>query len=116
MTPEALQIIVRAGAREEYVHDEIAVVLQDPLGVLVAFDADGHLALSLHLEIDFVTYGLVLACVGAGADQEVIGKGGNFPKIEDSNVLRLLRPSGASGDQPIYFSSLRGSILLAGTW
>jgi hypothetical protein len=41
VTPEALEIIVRARSGKENMDNEVAVVLEDPLGVIVALEADG---------------------------------------------------------------------------
>jgi hypothetical protein len=98
------------------VHDKIAVILENPLGVLVAFNADGQLAAVFHLEVDLVTDCLVLASIGAGADQEVIGEGGDLSEVEDDNVLSLFRLRGSDGCKPTTFSGFWGLGLRAVTW
>lgn len=49
MTPEPLKIIVTASLVQEYMHQIVAVIHQNPLRVIVPFDADRHLALLLQL-------------------------------------------------------------------
>jgi hypothetical protein len=50
------------------VYDEIAVILKDPFGVIVSFDADRQFAPILHLQVDLVTDRLILSGVVASAD------------------------------------------------
>ena len=76
LAPEALQVVVQAGFFGEDVHDEVAVVRQDPLRVLVAFHAQRQLAEALQLHIDLIGDGLNLPRVRPRADDEVIGEGG----------------------------------------
>ena len=78
---------------------QIAVIGEDPLRLVVAFDTDREFAgLVLELEIDFVADGLHLALVAAGADYEVIGERGDAGEIQDPNVGGLFCFSGPNGE------------------
>jgi hypothetical protein len=116
VTPETLEIVKGPCGGQEDVNDEIAIILEDPLGVFVSLDADRHLAAVLHLQVNFIADGLVLAGIVAGADQKIICKTGDLSKIQDHNVLRLLGLSGPNCSKPISFRSFQGGFLLAVTW
>src|SRR4249920_1309483 len=54
--PQSLERVVLARLREEHVHDEVAVVEQDPGGVTQPFDAAWRSAvLALERQLDLVT-------------------------------------------------------------
>jgi len=78
----------------------VAVIEQDPLRVLVAFDAVRILAQLLQLDFDFVGDGLDLPGVGAAEDDEKIGKRGDFAEVEDLDILRLFRLGCRGGALP----------------
>jgi hypothetical protein len=63
-------------------HDEIAVVHQDPLSRIVAFHIGGKLAQLLELLSNLIRDGMSLPWVGNRADDEKVGKRSNFPQIE----------------------------------
>lgn len=86
MPPKPLQIIITTSFIEENVANQVAIVLKDPFAVIVPFQADREFAPTLHLEIDFIADGLILARVGTGTDEEVIGKAGNLSQIEDYQI------------------------------
>jgi hypothetical protein len=44
----------------------------------------------LQLDFDFIGNGLDLPGVGAGCDDEKVGKRGDFAEIENLDILRLL--------------------------
>jgi hypothetical protein len=115
MPPETLEVVVGTRVRLEYVHDEIAIVLENPLGVLVAFDADRHLAAVFQFEVDLVTDGLVLAAAGACANQKEIGERGDLSEIENDDVVGLLGLSGSNCSKPIIFKDFLRVVLLSGT-
>ena len=58
--------------------NEVAVVHEDPLGAVVTFNTQWQFTGSFHPQMNLVTYGLILADVGAGTDNEVIGEAGNL--------------------------------------
>jgi hypothetical protein len=89
VTPEAFQIVVRAGLLKEDVYDEVAVVQQDPLGIFVAFQADWQLTLLFDLEMNFVGDCLILTGIGSGTDDEVVCETGNLPEVQNNDVERL---------------------------
>jgi hypothetical protein len=88
------------------VDDEIAIILEDPLGVVVPLNADRHLAPVLQLEVNFVTDRLVLPGVVSRADEEVIGEAGDLAKIEDYDIVGLLGLCGPDCTYPILFNGL----------
>ena len=92
--PQPLQIVVAARAVQENMANQIAIILQNPLAVVIPFQADGNFASIFHLGIDLVADGLVLAGIGTGANQEIIGKTGDFSKIENYQVQGFLGLSG----------------------
>lgn len=99
--PEAFEAVVFPLFRVEDVHQEVAVIAEDPFGVVVAFHAVREFScLLLHLQGDFVPDGLDLGLVLARADEEEIGEGGDFPEVEDLDVPGLLGLGGAEGDLP----------------
>ena len=55
---------------------------QDPFSVVITFQADGNFTPIFQLVIDLITDRLVLAGIGTGADEEIIGKAGDFSQIE----------------------------------
>jgi len=78
VSPEPLEIVVGTGFLEKDMDDEVAVVHQDPLGVLIPFHADRQIPAVLELEVNFVRNGLVLPDIRTGADDEIIGEGCDF--------------------------------------
>jgi hypothetical protein len=84
--PQPFEIVVASGSVEENVDNEIAVIHQDPLGVVISFDTDGQVAALLEPEMDFIGDRLILADVGAGTDDEMVGEAGDITQIENNNV------------------------------
>jgi hypothetical protein len=82
------------------VDQEVAVIHQDPLGILISLDADRPLALFFQFLADRIANSLDLARVGSVADDEVVGEGCYSAQIENSNVLCFSRFGGADGCQP----------------
>ena len=90
MPPQPLQIVITSRAVKKNVADQVAIILKNPLPVVIPFQADGEFASVLHLGIDLVANGLILAGVRAGTNQEIIGETGNFSKIENYQVQGFL--------------------------
>jgi hypothetical protein len=88
--PEPLQIVVGSGAIQKDVTDQVAIVLKDPLPVVVAFEADREFAAFLHLGVDLIANGLILAGVGAGTDQKIISETGDFSQVENYQIQGFL--------------------------
>jgi hypothetical protein len=76
--PQALQVVIAAGSIQKDVNDEVAVVHQDPFGVLVTLHTDRQITPLLQPEVNFVGDCLILADVGACTDDEMIGEAGDF--------------------------------------
>ncbi len=101
MAPEAFEAVVFALFRVEDMDQEVAVIAEDPAGVVVAFDVMRALTgVEFHLHGDLVPDGLDLGLVLAGADEEEVGEGGDFAEVEDDDVAGLLGFGGAEGDLP----------------
>ena len=80
---------------------QVAVIGQHPLGLVVTLDADGQFAgLLLQLEADFIADGLNLARVGAGRDDEEIGKRSDAAEVQNLDVSGFLGFGGADGNEP----------------
>jgi len=69
--------------------DEIAIVGQNPLGVVDSFDTDSPLAPFLEPLLDFLGNRLDLTRVGAGGDDKIIRKGCHLAQIEHANFGTL---------------------------
>ena len=78
MPPQPLQIVITSRAVKKNVADQVAIILKNPLPVVIPFQADGEFASLLHLGIDLVANGLILAGVRAGTNQEIISETGNL--------------------------------------
>jgi hypothetical protein len=76
--PQPLQVVVAAGSIEEYVDDEVAVVHQDPFGVVVSLHIDRQIAPLLESEVNLIGDGLILADVRSSTDDEMIGEAGDI--------------------------------------
>lgn len=81
--------------------DEVSIVHQNPFGCVIAFHTDRQLSSFLQLLSNFIGNGMALPCIGNGADQEVVGKGSDFSKIENPQVESFLGFGCARGDQPV---------------
>jgi len=90
VTPEALQVVVRARFFLEDVDDEVAEVHQHPFATIVALNADSQVAGVFELKVDFVTDGLVLFGTRSGTDDEVIAEAGYFAKVQHLDVSCFL--------------------------
>ena len=58
------------------------------------------LAKLLKLKLNLICDGLNLARIGAAANYEVIGEGGDFAHIEGYDIARLLGFGGSGGGEP----------------
>ncbi len=66
---------------------QVAVIRQHPFGLVVPLHADRQLArLMFQPEPDVVADGLHLPLIGARADHEIVGKGGDAGQIEDPDI------------------------------
>ena len=84
-------------------NQKIAVVAENPLALIVAFNAVGDFAALFQVEMYGVGDGLVLPGVGSAADDKVVSEGGNGGQVEHQNILRLLFACGADGENPAWF-------------
>ena len=107
LTPEALEIVQAAGFFLEDVDDEVAEVHQHPLGVVVPLQMEWQVPSPLKLGGNLVADGLGLARVCRGADDEVVGKGGLVPQIQDLDVGCFLRLGCADRDEPRLLGNVR---------
>ena len=100
VAPKTFEVVECAGFLGKDVDQVVAKVHEDPFGVGEPLDTNRILAAPLQLRADLFADGLNLARVGAGADDEEIGKRGDFAKVEDAYVGGLLRIGGADGGEP----------------
>src|SRR5436305_12361280 len=68
--PELFEPVVVPGLGAEQVHDDVAVVLHDPPGGLVALHGEALLAVGTHLRVDLLRPHVELTAAGAGDDHE----------------------------------------------
>ena len=81
-------------------NDVVAVVGEDPLRVVVAFQTVRQLAMLLELGRHLVADGLALLRIGRRAEDEVVGEGSDLPEVKNANRGGFLRFRGAQGNQP----------------
>ena len=79
---------------------EIAVIGQNPLGLVVAFDAERQFAGLFQSQPHFVGDGLHVARVGARADHEVIGESGDAGQVQNADIGGFFGFGGADSHQP----------------
>ncbi len=89
--PETLQLVVVAGLTIEDVHDDVAVVQQDPLAeVLALASQDATFHTGLELMLDLFDQRLHVTRRGPGGDDEDIGDDHEFGDVEEEDVFALL--------------------------
>ena len=93
-------------------HQKIAVIAQDPLALLVAFDAVRPFAALAQLSFDLIGDGLVLARIGAGTDHEVVGEGGDFSEVKHADAGCLFFLRGPNRGQPVRFCFVSYGVFL----
>ena len=86
----------------------VAVIDQDPVGVLVAFDAQRIFAALFQLEPDLIADGLNLAGIGSRADNKEIGESSDLTEVQNPYVESFFGSGRLSGDQPVWRVRLRG--------
>jgi hypothetical protein len=102
VTPEAFEVIVFARFFREDVHQKIAVIHQDPFGVLVALDAERTFTDIEEVLPDSVADGLDLTGIRSVADDETVGEGRDLAEVQNANILSFLRcRCVSSGDPPL---------------
>jgi len=83
------------------VNQHVAVIGQDPFGLVITFDTRRELAgLLFELDCDFVANGLNLPLIGAIANDKEVRERGNAGEVENLDVRRLLGFGGAYGNEP----------------
>ena len=82
-------------------HQEIAVIGENPLGAFVTFKAGRKVADGFELQVDLIANGLHLAIVVAGADNEMICERGNAGEIKNDDVFGLFLLRGPHSEQPM---------------
>lgn len=84
-------------------YQEVAEIAQNPLALVIAFDARRNFAVLLQLQADFVGDCLVLARTRARADDEIIGETGDSGEIQNSDVRGFFLPGRADCNPPPRF-------------
>src|SRR5262249_29422315 len=88
--PEFFETVVTACLRVEHMDDDIAVVLNDPLAGLVAFDAQADLALAAHGRVGFCGEGVELAAAGAAGQHKEVIQRSHPPHVQDDDITGLV--------------------------
>ena len=86
LTPKAVEVVEAASFFRENMDDEVREIAQDPFALVVTFHAGGAFADFLQPECDFIRDGLHLFGVGAVANHEIIGKGGDAREVQDLDI------------------------------
>jgi hypothetical protein len=73
------------------VHQKIAVIHEDPFGVLVALDVERTFTDIDEVLTDSVADGLNLTGIRSVADDETVGEGRDLAEVQNANVLSFLR-------------------------
>lgn len=94
-------------------HQEVAVIAQDPLALIVTFDAGRFFAALLQLQVDFVGNGLVLARTRPGADHKVIRETGHAGEIQNNDVRGFFLARRPNGNAPPGFGWGRKKICIS---
>jgi hypothetical protein len=100
VTPEPFEIIVFARLFREDVHQKIAVIHEDPFGVLVALDAERTFTDSDEVLPDGIADGLDLTGIRSVADDEAVGEGSDLAEVQNANILSFLRCRGVGSGDP----------------
>jgi hypothetical protein len=85
------------------VNQEVAVIAQHPFALFVAFDACGQFAAPLQLVAYFIGDGLILARVGAGADDKIVGETRDTGEVQNFDIGGLLFPGSPHCEEPSGF-------------
>jgi len=85
------------------VHEEVAVVGQNPFALFVAFEARRQLAAALQLQTDLIADRLILFRIQTRADNEVVSEAGDAGQIQNPDVFGLFCLRGADGNLPSLF-------------
>ena len=108
MAPEALEIVIGARGFREDVDEKIAVIHEDPLSGIVAFNADRQFSCLFQAFFDVVADSVRLARVRNGANDEVVGEGSDFAQVQNFYIKGFPRFGPSGGDEPV------GQVLNAG--
>ena len=112
VTPQVLEVVVGAGLVHEDVDQEVAVVHQDPVGVVHALDLVGQAAAGLlHLALHLVDDRLDLTGVAPVGHDEGVGHPEEVTHGEDDRLLPRLGVGGAGGHE-----ALVGDVGPGGPW
>jgi hypothetical protein len=95
--PETLEVVVVAGRGLKQMHDEIAVVNQDPLGFGKSLVAEGRSTLQLEQLLHSFGKRLDMGPGSAGCDYEHVGHNEEIPDLEQNDVESLLVGNGVGG-------------------
>jgi hypothetical protein len=109
LTPKAVEVVEAASFFRENMDDEVREIAQDPFALVVTFHAGGAFADFLQPECDFIRDGLHLFGVGAVANHEIIGKGGDAREVQDLDIGGFFGLRGAYGNEPVGLGSGFGS-------
>ena len=108
VAPQALEVVILAGALAENVHDEKSIIKQHPFGAGFAFAMRGAAAVAMQLFFNGLADSLNLRLAGAGAQQKIIGERAGAGKVQDGNVQSLFFLSGFHSQQDFGIERVKG--------
>jgi hypothetical protein len=82
LMPESVQVIVRTFPRAEDVHDDVAVIEQEPAGVRRAFHMMGQDALPFQAFFNIIEDSLYLPLAVTVADNKIVREAANLADIQ----------------------------------
>ena len=81
-------------------HYKVAIIGQNPLGILITFNAGRLPAGVCELFPNSIGDGLDLPLVSASTDYEIVGEGSKLAKIQNTDVRTFFRLGGSNGSEP----------------
>ena len=103
VAPQSFEGVVFANILLKNVDDDVTKVDDNPLGRRCSFDAERRMALGLELVDHMVCDRARLSLRFSGADDQVIGNGGQFGDMQDENVGGLFVQDGTCHRQRFGF-------------
>ncbi len=90
VAPDSLQIVKQAILLIEYMHDDIAVVHEDPVRALVSLYLLARVSGFAKLLFHIVGHSLNLVSVGTTRDEEVISQNGYLADVDHADIFAFL--------------------------
>jgi hypothetical protein len=84
--PEVVEVVVFSLGGAENVHNDIAVIQQQPAGIDSPFMVVRNDALLLQTQLDFIIDSAQLPFIIAGTDYKVVGEAAHFTGIQKDDI------------------------------